>query len=140
GLTVTRPADANETAEARRGALEEVSGPAMLVLTRQDLPVLDRSRLAGAEGVGRGAYVLADADSPDAVLVATGSEVWVALEARDLLAEGGVQLRVVSMPSWELFEAQSAAHRDEVLPAGLPKISLEAGSTFGWSRCVDRST
>ena len=139
GLTVIRPADAKETVEAWRVALEEVSGPAMLVLTRQDLPVLDRSRLGGAEGVARGAYVLADADSPDAALVATGSEVWVALEARDLLAERGVQLRVVSMPSWELYAAQAASYQDEVLPAGLPKISLEAASTFGWSRWVDHA-
>jgi transketolase len=139
GLTVLRPADANETVEAWRVALEEVSGPAMLVLTRQDLPVLDRSKLAGAEGVARGAYVLADADSPDGVLVATGSEVWVALEARELLAERGLQLRVVSMPSWELYAAQSASYRQEVLPDGLPKLSLEAAATFGWSRWVDRA-
>jgi transketolase len=111
----------------------------MLVLTRQDLPVLDRSKFAGAEGVARGAYVLADADSPDGVLVATGSEVWVALEARELLAERGLQLRVVSMPSWELYAAQSASYRQEVLPDGLPKLSLEAASTFGWSRWVDRA-
>jgi transketolase len=139
GLTVLRPADANETVEAWRVALEEVSGPAMLVLTRQDLPVLDRSKLAGAEGVARGAYVLADADSPDGVLVATGSEVWVALEARDLLAERGLQLRVVSMPSWELYAAQSASYQQEVLPDGLPKLSLEGAATFGWSRWVDRA-
>jgi transketolase len=139
GLTLLRPADAAETVEAWRVALEEVSGPAMLVLTRQDLPVLDRTALASAEGVGRGAYVLADADSPDAILAATGSEVWVALAARDLLAERGVQLRIVSMPSWELFAAQSADYRQDVLPAGVPKISLEAASTFGWSRWVDRS-
>jgi transketolase len=135
GLTVIRPADANETVEAWRVALEEVSGPAMLVLTRQDVPVLEGS----GEGVARGAYLLADADAPDAVLVATGSEVWVALEARTLLAERGLQVRVVSMPSWELFAAQSASYRDEVLPAGVPKVSLEAASTFGWSRWVDRS-
>ena len=139
GLTVLRPADANETVEAWRVVLEEVSGPAMLVLTRQELPVLDRSTLAGAEGVARGAYVLADVDSPDAVLVATGSEVWVALAARELLAERGLQLRVVSLPSWELFAAQSASYRQQVLPEGLPKISLEAAATFGWSRWVDRS-
>jgi len=139
GLTVIRPADANETVEAWRVALEEVSGPALLVLTRQDLPVLDRTRFAGAEGLARGAYVLADADGADAVLVATGSEVWVALEAAGLLAARGVRVRVVSMPSWELFAAQSASYRDEVLPPALPKISLEAGSTFGWSRWVDRS-
>jgi transketolase len=135
GLTVIRPADANETVEAWRVVLEEVSGPAMLVLTRQDLPVLEGT----GEGVARGAYVLADADAPDAVLVATGSEVWVALEARALLAERGLNVRVVSMPSWELFAAQSASYRDEVLPPGVPKVSLEAASTFGWSRWVDRS-
>ena len=134
-----RPADANETVEAWRVALEDVSGPAMLVLTRQDLPVLDRSKLAGAEGVARGAYVLADVDSPDAVLVATGSEVWVALAARDLLAERGLQLRVVSMPSWELYAAQAASYQQQVLPDGLPKISLEAAATFGWSRWVDHA-
>jgi transketolase len=135
GLTVIRPADANETVEAWRVALEDVSGPALLVLTRQDLPVLDGTR----GGLARGAYVLADSDSPDAVLVATGSEVWVALAARDLLGERGIQLRVVSMPSWELFAAQAASYRQEVLPPGLPKISLEAASTFGWSRWVDHA-
>jgi transketolase len=139
GLTVLRPADANETVEAWRVALEEVSGPALLVLTRQDLPVLDRTTLAGAEGVARGAYVLADAEAPDVVLVATGSEVSVALGARELLAEQGRGVRVVSMPSWELFAAQAASYRDEVLPPGVPKISVEAASTFGWSRWVDSS-
>src|SRR5262245_55812890 len=135
GLTVIRPADANETVEAWRVALEDVSGPALLVLTRQDLPVLEATR----EGLARGAYVLADAESPDAVLVATGSEVWVALAARDLLGERGIQLRVVSMPSWELFAAQAASYQQDVLPAGVPKISLEAASTFGWARWVDHS-
>jgi transketolase len=135
GLTVIRPADANETVEAWRVALEDVSGPALLVLTRQDLPVLEGTR----EGLARGAYVLADAESPDAVLVATGSEVWVALAARDLLGERGIELRVVSMPSWELFASQAASYQQEVLPASVPKISLEAASTFGWARWVDHS-
>ena len=135
GLTVIRPADANETVDAWRVALEEVSGPAMLVLTRQDLPVLGGTR----GGLARGAYVLADEDSPEGVLVATGSEVWVALAARELLAARGVRVRVVSMPSWELFAAQAAPYREAVLPATLPKISIEAASTFGWSRWVDRS-
>jgi transketolase len=139
GLTVLRPADVTEGVEAWRLALEELSGPVVLVLTRQVLPVLDRTKLGGVEGVAHGAYVLADADSPDAVLVATGSEVSTALAARDLLAERGIQLRVVSMPSWELFGKQAAEYREEVLPAGVPKISLEAASTFGWSRWVDRS-
>jgi transketolase len=135
GLTVIRPADANETVEAWRVALEEVSGPALLVLTRQDLPVLEGTK----EGLARGGYVLADAESPDAVLVATGSEVWVAIAARDLLGERGIQLRVVSMPSWELFASQAASYQQDVLPAGVPKISLEAASTFGWARWVDHS-
>jgi transketolase len=132
---VIRPADANETVEAWRVVLEEVSGPALLVLTRQDLPVLEGTK----EGLARGAYVLADGEAPDAVLVATGSEVWVALAARDLLAERGVQVRVVSMPSWELFAAQASSYRQEVLPRGVPKISLEAASTFGWARWVDHA-
>jgi transketolase len=136
GVTVLRPADANETVEAWRIAVEEVSGPVVIVLTRQDLPVLDRSLV---EGVGRGAYVIADADAPDAVLVATGSEVSTALAARELLAERGVRLRVVSMPSWELFARQPSSYREEVLPDGVTKISLEAASTFGWSRWVDSS-
>jgi transketolase len=135
GLTVIRPADANETVEAWRVALEDVSGPALLVLTRQDLPVLEGTR----EGLARGAYVLADGEPPDAVLVATGSEVWVALAARDLLGERGIQVRVVSMPSWELFAAQASSYQHEVLPADVPKISLEAASTFGWARWVDHA-
>jgi transketolase len=139
GVTILRPADANETVEAWRLALEEISGPVLLVLTRQNLPVLDRSQLAGVEGVARGAYVLADAESPDVVLVATGSEVSTAIAARDLLAGQGVSVRVVSMPSWELFAKQPASYRDEVLPAAATKISVEAASTFGWSRWVDHS-
>jgi transketolase len=94
---------------------------------------------AAVSGVDKGAYVLADADSPDAVLVATGSEVSTALEARALLAGRGIRVRLVSMPSWELFAAQSDSYRDEVLSPGVPRISLEAGSTFGWSRWVDSS-
>jgi len=136
-LTVIRPADANEAAAAWGVILEEIHGSVCLVLSRQNVATLDRSVLAPASGLRRGAYVLADVDSPDAVLVATGAEVGTALGARDLLAEQGVQARVVSMPSWELFEAQPADYRDEVLPAGIPKISIEAASTFGWERWVD---
>jgi len=138
-LTVIRPADANEASEAWGAILEGLAGPICLVFSRQNVQTIDRSTFAPASGLRRGAYVLADADSPDAVLVATGAEVATALAARELLAEQGVQVRVVSMPSWELFERQDADYRDEVLPAGLPKISLEAGSTFGWARWVDRS-
>jgi transketolase len=138
-LTLIRPADANEAAEAWRAILEDLPGPVCLVLSRQNVTVIDREAFGAASGLRRGAYVLADADSPDAVLVATGAEVGTALEARERLAEQGLSVRVVSMPSWELFDAQSAEYRDEVLPAGVPKISLEAGSTFGWSRYVDAS-
>jgi transketolase len=139
GLTVIRPADANETAEAWRVIVEELEGPACLVLSRQNVPTVDRATYAPAAGLGRGAYVLADVDSPAAVLVATGAEVSTALAARDLLAEKGVAVRVVSMPSWELFEAQPESYRTEVLPAGVVKISVEAGSSFGWSKWVDHS-
>jgi transketolase len=138
-LTVIRPADANETAEAWGAILEDLSGPVCLVLSRQNVPTIDRAVLAPASGLRRGAYVLAEVDSPDVVLVATGAEVGTALAASDILAEQGVQARVVSMPSWELFEAQRPEYREDVLPAGVPKISVEAGATFGWSRWVDAS-
>ncbi len=137
GLVVLRPADAAETAQAWRVTLEEVEGPVCLVLSRQDLPVLDRDALAGAEGLARGAYVLAeaDADGPtDAILVATGSEVALALEARTTLAAEGLGVRVVSMPSCELFDAQDGTYRAEVLPAGVPTIAVEAAVTLGWER------
>jgi transketolase len=137
-LTVIRPADANEASEAW-GLMLETHGPFCFVLSRQNVTTLDRTVLAPASGLRRGAYVLADTDSPDVVLVATGAEVGTALGARDLLAEKGVQTRVVSMPSWELFEGQDADYRDEVLPAGVPKISVEAATTFGWARWVDAS-
>ena len=139
GLTVIRPADANEATEAWAAILEGMQGPVCLVFSRQNVAIIDRSVCAAASGLRRGAYVLSDTDSPDAVLVATGAEVGTALAARDLLAANGVDVRVVSMPSWELFEQQSASYRDEVLPPGVPKISVEAGSTFGWARWVDAS-
>jgi transketolase len=138
-LTVIRPGDANEVSEAWGAILEELTGPVCLVLSRQNVPTVDRSSLGAASGLRRGAYVLADVDSPDVVLVGTGAEVGTALGARDVLAEKGVQARVVSMPSWELFAAQDAEYREEVLPAGVPKISVEAATTFGWSKWVDYS-
>jgi transketolase len=137
GLTVIRPSDAAETAEAWRVALEELSGPVCLVLTRQDVPVIDRGEFGPADGLARGAYVLADAEDPAAVIVGTGSEVSVALAARDLLAQEGVAARVVAMPSWELFAAQDAGYRAEVLPRELPRVSVEAGIGQGWERWVD---
>jgi transketolase len=139
GLTVIRPSDANETSVAWRVMVEELDGPAVLVLTRQNLPVLDRATYGPAEDLVRGAYVLADADDAVATIVGTGSEVSLALGARDLLAGDDVAVRVVAMPSWELFAAQDAAYRDSVLPPGQPKVSVEAGIAMGWSQWVDRS-
>jgi len=138
GLIVIRPADANETAEAWRVALEEAAGPVCLLLSRQDVPVLAPDVVAGR--VARGGYVLGDAREPlDAVLVAPGSEVAVALEARALLARDGIVVRVVSMPSRELFAAQSAEYRRSVLPPGVPAVSIEAGVAQGWAPLVDAS-
>jgi transketolase len=143
GLTVLRPADATETAEAWRVILEELDGPACLILSRQDVPVFDRETLADASELARGAYVLADAPAggeADAVLVATGSEVSLALAARELLQSShGLATRVVSMPSWELFADQDEAYRASVLPPELPKVSVEAAVSFGWERWVDRA-
>jgi transketolase len=137
GLVVLRPADANETARAWQVAVEH-DGPVLLVLTRQDVPVL--AATAGADGVRHGAYVLADPDTaPQVVLIGTGSEVSVCLEAADALAADGVAARVVSMPSWELFASRDAAYRAEVLPEGVPRLSVEAGTTFGWERWADDS-
>ena len=134
GLTVIRPADAIETAEAWQVILEDLSGPAVLALSRQNLPVLDRSEAHGS--LARGAYVLAPGD--DAAIVATGGEVEVAVAAREQLAEHGLNARVVSMPSWELFEAQDTGYRATVLPSDLPTVSVEAGVSLGWSRYARR--
>src|SRR5262249_40901725 len=111
-LTVIRPADATESAEAWCAILDGLNGPICLLLSRQDVPTLDRSQLGAASGLRKGAYVLAEVDSPDVILVATGAEVGMSLAARDLLAEQGVQARVVSMPSWELFEQQGADYQE----------------------------
>ena len=131
GLVVLRPADAHETAEAWRVMIEDLEGPAALVLSRQKLPVLDRNEYASASGVAKGAYVLSDADDAQATIIATGSEVWVALAARDQL---DVPVRVVSMPSWELFEQQDDDYKQSVLPPDLPALSVEAGVRMGWER------
>lgn len=137
GLRVIRPADANETAQAWAIAVNE-DGPTALILSRQNLPVLDGT--ADADGVRRGAYVLADTDAtPDVVLIGTGSEVAVCLDAARVLAERDVAARVVSMPCWSIFDAQPADYRDEVLPPGVPRLSVEAGVTLGWSRYADAS-
>jgi transketolase len=135
GLVFLRPGDANETAEAWRVIIEDLEGPAAMALSRQDLPVLDQSVYgSAAAGVGKGAYVLDDADDAEATIIATGSEVWVALAARDLL---DVPVRVVSMPSWELFEQQDEDYKTSVLPVDLPTVSVEAGVRMGWERYAD---
>ena len=135
GLRVIRPADANETAAAWELAVDG-TGPTALVLTRQNVPVLDGT--AGHDGVARGGYVLRDVvGSPDVVLVASGSEVALCVEASERLAAEGVAARVVSLPSWDLFEAAGADHRAEVLPAGVPTLAVEAGTTLGWHRYAD---
>jgi transketolase len=132
GLVVIRPADAKETAAAWRIALEHGDGPVALVLTRQNVPVLDGT---DAAGVARGGYVLAGAAEPQVILVASGSEVAIAVEALGLLAEEGIAARVVSMPSWELFEAQPRDYRDAVLPPQVTaRVAVEAGVSMGWQR------
>src|SRR3954462_4957033 len=136
GLTVFRPGDANETAAAWRTVLEDLDGPAVLVLSRQALPVLAD---ASAEGVARGAYVLRDVSDPGVTLVGTGSELSVAIAAAEQLDADGIRARVVSMPSWELFAAQDEAYRDSVLASDVPSVSVEAGISQGWERWVDRS-
>jgi transketolase len=139
GLIVLRPADAAETAEAWRVVMKLHHQPAALVLTRQAVPTIDRSRYASAEGVGRGAYVLADAAErkPDVLLLATGSEVALCLEAYEKLTAEGVKARVVSLPSWELFDEQPQEYRDAVLPPAVrARVSVEQAATFGWSMFV----
>ncbi len=139
GLDVIRPADANEVAEAWRVAVDRTHQPVALVLTRQNVPVIDRGRYASAEGLWRGGYVLADAEGgdPELILIATGSEVALALDAHEELGTGGIRSRVVSLPCWELFERQDAAYRDEVLPPAITaRVSVEEASTMGWDRYV----
>jgi transketolase len=141
GLTVIRPADANEVVEAWKLILQLEHDPAVLVLTRQDVPTLDRSRYAPATGLQRGAYVLADAagGEPDVLLLASGSEVALCVEAFERLTAEGVKARVVSMPSWEVFERQPPAYRETVLPAGVrARVAVEQASPFGWGRYVGR--
>jgi transketolase len=136
-LTVIRPAEAGETAVAWRAALENGHGPTALVLTRQNLPTLDRQVYGAADGLLRGGYVLSDADEPEVILIGTGSEVQLALEAQKLLAGKEVRARVVSLPSWELFGAQTAEYRQSVLPPSIKvRVSIEAGTTFGWERYI----
>jgi transketolase len=134
---VVRPADANESAEAWKLALARTDGPTALCLTRQGLETLDREIYGAASGTQRGAYVLIDADGqPDVVLIGTGSEVGLALSARDALAAEGIAARVVSMPCVELYLQQDDGYRNDVLPPEIPRVSIEAGVTFGWREIV----
>lgn len=139
GLVCIRPADASETSEAWRAALLWTSGPVALFLSRQKLPVIDRTSFAPAGGVHRGAYVLAEAQGgrPDVILIASGSEVVVALQARELLQTRQVKTRVVSMPCWEFFKMQDPAYRESVITRSVRlRVSIEAGVSFGWERWV----
>ena len=138
-LCFIRPGDANETAVAWRVAIEHRGGPVALALTRQNLPIFDRSKFGSAEGLTRGAYILADAQgkTTQIILIASGSEVALALEGYNKLSAEGVAARVVSMPSWDLFEKQPQSYRDEVLPPNITaRLAIEAASPFGWERYV----
>src|SRR5579863_10332655 len=134
-LTDFRPADANETAAAWRIALER-KGPSFFALSRQDLPVIDATKVDVWGGVSKGAYVLDDAEKPQVVLIGTGAEVWPCVEAKKLLEAEGIAARVVSMPSWEIFDEQSAEYKASVLPSGVKKLAVEAGSPLGWWKYV----
>ena len=135
-VAVIRPADANETSHAWRVAIEHKDGPVLIVLSRQNLPVLTFSNAAGPESLEKGAYILKDSEeTPQLILIGTGSEVAVALEAQEKLQAEGIHVRVVSMPSWELFDRQDEAYKESVFPASVKKrISIEAGATLGWER------
>lgn len=137
-ITVIRPADANETAHAWRVALEHKDGPVVLVFTRQGLPVLDQEKYGKAELLEKGAYILSDAETtPELILIATGSEVALIMDAQAKLKEEGIAARVVSMPSWELFEKQDAAYKEEVFPKAIRKrLAVETGSPLGWHKYV----
>ncbi|MCW8858775.1 MAG: transketolase [Deltaproteobacteria bacterium] len=137
-MTVIRPADANETIEAWKAAISNRQGPTALVLTRQGLPTVDRDQFGAVAGLQKGGYVLAaEATALQMILIASGSEVQHAMTARETLQAEGIGTRVVSLPSWELFEAQDAAYREQVLPAACTKrVAMEAGATFGWERYI----
>jgi transketolase len=138
-LWVLRPADANEVVESYRIAMQRKDGPVAIVLTRQKTPTFDRSKVAPAAGVQNGGYVLSDAPggAPQALIIATGSEVAIALGAQEKLLAQGIRARVVSLPSWEIFASQSPEYRDSVLPRAIKaRVSIEAGATLGWQRWV----
>jgi transketolase len=136
-----RPADANETVAAWRLAIEYKNGPIALLLTRQKLPTIDRTKYPSADNLARGAYTLVEnSPAPDILLIGTGSEVQLALGAYEQLIKEGVNARVISMPSWELFERQPKEYRDSVLPPNVKRrIAIEAGATMGWEKYVGDS-
>jgi transketolase len=137
GLNMIRPCDANETAEAWRAAISEGDHPTALVFSRQALPTLDREKYASAAGVAKGAYVLASAEDPEVILIGTGSEVSLAVDAYEQLTAAGVKARVVSMPSWHLFELQDQAYKESVFPASVEaRVAVEQGCELGWDRYV----
>jgi transketolase len=139
GLTVIRPCDANETAMAWRVAIESRHRPVALVLTRQELPTIDRTRYASAEGLKRGAYILMDppGNKCDLILIASGSEVGLSIAAQQKLADQGISARIISMPSWDLFDAQPQKYRDEVLPpSSRARLAIEAGVAQGWHKYI----
>jgi transketolase len=139
GMIVLRPADANEVAESWRVAMGQTRHPMCLILSRQALPTIDRSKFASASGTAKGAYVVADAEGgkPDVILMGTGSEVALCMGAMETLRAEGIKARVVSMPSWELFEHQPESYRDEVLPPDvLGRVAVEQAATMGWHRYV----
>ena len=136
-LTDYRPADANETAACWRLALER-NGACFFALSRQDLPVIDPAKHDVYASVSKGAYILEDAANPQVILIGTGSEVWPCVDAKKLLEGEGIRARVVSMPSWEIFDEQSAEYKQSVLPDGVPKLAVEAGSPLGWWKYVGK--
>jgi transketolase len=137
-ILLIRPADANETAQAWRVALEHTDGPVILVLTRQGLPVIDQKKYGAATQLEKGAYIISDADKqPEIILIATGSEVALIMDAEKKLREDGIAVRVVSMPSWELFEKQDDQYKEKIFPKAIRKrLAVEAASPLGWHKYV----
>jgi transketolase len=135
-VLVLRPADANETAFAWKAAIDHKNSPVALILTRQGLPILDQRKLPSAKGLLRGAYILKDSnEKPELILMASGSEVHITLKAAEELEAAGIKVRVVSFPSWELFEMQSPEYKETILPSSVAaRVSIEAGVKLGWER------